>query len=102
MAELENRATSEIPAQHGRSVNITGAVRLQIGIGVFAVILVKTKDNIRRCCVGCGQREDKNRTCGKGSDPEMSEGFHGIIIPTAADRRVKHNPFYPCDPWLNS
>src|SRR5207253_9456247 len=76
-AELKNCATSEISAEHRRSVNVTGAVRLQIGIGVFAFIFFTAKDNVRRCCGGCGQREDKNRTCCNGSDLETSGGFHG-------------------------
>jgi hypothetical protein len=37
-----------IAAKHCGAVNISGAVYLKIGVGVFAVVLFETEDDIRR------------------------------------------------------
>jgi hypothetical protein len=76
-AELKNCAASKISTEHCRSINVTGTVRFQIGIGVFAFIFFTAKDDVRRRRGGRGQREDKNRSRCNGSDPGMSRGFHG-------------------------
>src|SRR5207249_9518425 len=47
-AELKNRATPMVAAEHCRAIDIPRAVRLQIGVSVFAVVLFKTKDDICR------------------------------------------------------
>src|SRR5207248_6120464 len=52
-----------------------------------------TKDNVRRCCGGCGQREDKNRTCCKGSDLEMSGEFHGDYSNWRRSQSQEHSDY---------
>ena len=76
-AEPKNCATSKLPAEYGRSVNVTGAIRLQIGVGVFAFILFEAKDNVRGRCGSRGKRQSKN--CGrcKGPDRKITGRFHG-------------------------
>jgi hypothetical protein len=76
VAELKNCATSKIPAEYRCAINVTGAVRLQIGIGVFAFSLFKAIDHVRRCCGDRGQREGKNCSRRNASDAEISQRFH--------------------------
>ena len=44
-----------IAAKHRRPIDIPRAVRLQIGVSVFAVVLVKAKNNV--CCRRCSGNE---------------------------------------------
>jgi hypothetical protein len=44
-----------IAAKHRRPIDIPRAVRLQIGVGVFAGGLVEAKDDV--CCRRCSGRE---------------------------------------------
>jgi hypothetical protein len=41
-AELKNCATSKISSKHRRAVDVACAVRLQVGIGVFALVFLKS------------------------------------------------------------
>src|SRR5438128_82930 len=57
--ELKRCATSMIAAKHCRPIDIPRAVRLQIGISIFAVVLVKAKNNV--CCRRCsGDERQRN------------------------------------------
>src|SRR5262249_9229995 len=46
--ELKHCATSMIAAKHCGAVNISAAVYLKISVGVFAVVLFETEDDICR------------------------------------------------------
>ena len=52
--ELKNCAASKVSSEHCRAINVTGVVRLQIGVGVFAFTLSKAKYYVRCCRGGCG------------------------------------------------
>src|SRR5205807_2105361 len=60
-AELKHCATSMVAAEHSRPIDIPRAVRLQIGVSVFAVDLVKAKDDVccRRCSADERQRDNE-------------------------------------------
>ena len=64
-SELKNRAASKIAAKDRRAIDVTGAVCLQIGVGIFTFILSKAKDDVRRCRRrrGHGQCDYKQKSC---------------------------------------
>ena len=67
-AELKNCATSKISSEHRRAVDVAGAVRLQIGVGVFAPILLKAKNNVGRHRSSRGNRQDERCSHRNGAD----------------------------------
>ena len=55
--ELKNCAASKLSSKHCRAVDVSSAVRLQIGVGVFAFLLFKAKDHVGRRCGSRDQRQ---------------------------------------------
>ena len=75
-AELKHRATSKVAAEHCRPVDVSRAVRLQIGVSVFAVVLFEAKDDV--CLVAVAATSDSAIT--KSGATLSIESVHSLLF----------------------